>query len=320
MNRPTAIIPAAGASSRIGRPKPLLPWDDGTLLAYVLEQCRLAGFEERIVVVGAERAGVEAEARAGGAVIAVNEGWQEGRASSIRAGADAAPDAAEPILVLSVDHPRPAWLLQQLLAAYTARPAEVLTPTHAGRRGHPALFAGALLPELRDVRDEDLGLRALIDRHEAGIHEIAVASALIHLDLNTPDVYERALQAYRTGAWAAPIAAEKEYGMQAGMGSYEVPSNVEMPECGIRIIGMSETEAVAQHYHEHSAQVYVVLRGEVEIRVGDHRTLLRPYETLRVPPKTPHSVRPAGREARVLSLSIPPLSREDNHVIDEPPH
>ncbi|MSQ61862.1 MAG: nucleotidyltransferase family protein [Dehalococcoidia bacterium] len=210
MNRPVAIIPAAGASSRMGRPKPLLPWNAGTLLAYVLEQCRRAGFEERIVVVGAERAEVEAEARAGGAVIARNEGWQEGRASSIRAGADAAPETADPILVLSVDQPRPAWLLQQLLAAYAARPAEVLTPAHAGRRGHPALFAGALLPELRDVRDEDLGLRAMLVRHEAGIREIAVASALIHLDLNTPDAYERALREYRAGAWAAPIAAEEE--------------------------------------------------------------------------------------------------------------
>ena len=108
--------------------------------------------------------------------------------------------------------------------------------------------------------------------------------------------------------------------MQAGMGLYEVLSNVELQECSIRIIGMGEMEAVAQHYHEHSTQVYVVLRGEVEIRAGAQRSLLRPYETMRIPPMTPHSVRPAGAEARVLSLSIPPVSRDDNHVIDEPPH
>ena len=210
MSLPVAIIPAAGASSRMGRPKPLLPWNGGALLTYVLEQLQQAGFAERIVVVGAERDAVEAAALAGGAIVAVNEGWEEGRASSIRVGAQMTPETADPILVMSVDQPRPAWLLHRLLAAYTAQPADVLVPAHGGRRGHPALFAGALLPELRSVRDEELGLRAIMKRHEASLGEIPIASPLIHLDLNTPGAYESALHEFRAGAWAAPASAEEK--------------------------------------------------------------------------------------------------------------
>lgn len=102
------------------------------------------------------------------------------------------------------------------------------------------------------------------------------------------------------------------------MGDYEILSHVELPECSIRIIGMEPAEAVALHYHESFTQVYTVLRGEVEARVGEQRMILRPYETIRIAPKTPHSVRPVEGAARVLSLAIPPMTRGDQHVIDEP--
>jgi quercetin dioxygenase-like cupin family protein len=102
------------------------------------------------------------------------------------------------------------------------------------------------------------------------------------------------------------------------MGAYEVLSHVELPECSIRIIAMETTEAVALHYHERATQIYTVLRGEVEVRVGEQRMLLRPYETTRIVPNTSHNVRPINGAARVLSLAFPPLARDDQHVIDEP--
>ena len=97
------------------------------------------------------------------------------------------------------------------------------------------------------------------------------------------------------------------------MGDYEILSHVAMPECSIRIIGMKETEQVALHYHENCAQIYTVLEQEVEARVGDRTMRLRPYETVRIEKGVPHAVRAIGGPALVLSLSIPPLEREDQH-------
>lgn len=100
------------------------------------------------------------------------------------------------------------------------------------------------------------------------------------------------------------------------MGDYEILSHVETPECSIRIIGMKESEQVALHYHEKCAQVYTVLEQEVEARVGDRTMRLRPYETVRIEKGVRHGVRAVEGSALVMSLSIPPLDRNDQHVAE----
>ena len=99
------------------------------------------------------------------------------------------------------------------------------------------------------------------------------------------------------------------------MGDYEVLSHVEMPECSLRIIGMREAEHVAPHFHNQSAQIYAVLEHEVEAQVGERTFRLRPYEMVRIEKGIIHSLRPVGAQALVLSLSIPPLNRDDHHVV-----
>jgi quercetin dioxygenase-like cupin family protein len=99
------------------------------------------------------------------------------------------------------------------------------------------------------------------------------------------------------------------------MGDYEVLSHVEMPECSIRIIGMRKAEHVAPHYHDQSAQIYAVVEHEVEAQVGERTMRLRPYEMVRIERGVIHSMRPVAGQALVLSLSIPPLSRDDHRVV-----
>lgn len=100
------------------------------------------------------------------------------------------------------------------------------------------------------------------------------------------------------------------------MGNYEILSHVEMPECSIRIIGMRESEQVALHYHEKCTQVYTVLENEVEARVGDRTMRLRPYETVRIEQGVRHSARAVVGPALMMSLSIPPLDRDDQLVAE----
>ncbi len=100
------------------------------------------------------------------------------------------------------------------------------------------------------------------------------------------------------------------------MGTYEILSHVVLPECSIRIIRMLSAEHVAPHYHKNSAQVYTVLENRVEARVGDHAMQLRPYETVRIEKDIVHSVRALDGEALVMSLSIPPLDRDDQHTVE----
>jgi len=101
------------------------------------------------------------------------------------------------------------------------------------------------------------------------------------------------------------------------MGDYEVLSHVEMPECSLRILSLKATQFVASHFHKDSIQVYTVLERLVEARVGDRTYQLRPYETVRIDKGAVHSVRALGESALVLSLSIPPLNRGDQHAVEE---
>ncbi|HXG41443.1 MAG TPA: cupin domain-containing protein [Dehalococcoidia bacterium] len=99
------------------------------------------------------------------------------------------------------------------------------------------------------------------------------------------------------------------------MGNYEVLSHVEMAECSLRILRLRQGEHVSPHYHRECVQIYTVLESEVEIQVGERTYRLLPYETVRVEKGVVHALRPGERDALVLSLSIPPLQREDHHVV-----
>jgi CTP:molybdopterin cytidylyltransferase MocA len=65
-------------------------------------------------------------------------------------------------------------------------------PTYAGRRGHPACFAGQLLAELRNVSEENEGLRAVVRSHPEGLVEVPVSSEWVVWNLNDPVAYQAA--------------------------------------------------------------------------------------------------------------------------------
>jgi molybdenum cofactor cytidylyltransferase len=191
-----ALLLAAGESTRMGRPKALLPWGGVTLIEYQVREL-LAARCTVIVVLGHGadeiRSHVPAEAR-----IVVNDAYREGRASSLRTGAAALPDDADTIVVLNVDQPRPRGVIETLTAAHRAdesyKTQPVVTmPTYQGKRGHPPVLCGALLPELRAASEEGRGLRGVIAAHEGDVREGEVDSPIVLLDLNTEGDYQRAL-------------------------------------------------------------------------------------------------------------------------------
>jgi molybdenum cofactor cytidylyltransferase len=185
--RRAAILLAAGASTRMGSPKALLPWAGSTLVASCVTALRAAQAEQVVVVAGAEIEAIRGEVE--GATVVHNTDVHAGRSSSIRIGAAALGDA-DAIMVQSVDQPCPADVLTRLFDA-VEHGAAIAVPTHHGRRGHPICLAGRLLSELRCVREEDLGLRAVVQRHP--VREVAVETEQVLQNLNDPAAYRAAL-------------------------------------------------------------------------------------------------------------------------------
>jgi CTP:molybdopterin cytidylyltransferase MocA len=197
------ILLAAGESARMGRAKPLLPWGDTTLIEYQVNEMLGAGLERLIVALGDTWQDVKPHLTAPNVEVVINEAYRESKASSLRAAAACLLDEDEAAVILSVDQPRPRDVVARLLATREAGTSLITVPVHRGRRGHPTVLAGALIPELRNVVDETLGLRGLIERHQDSLREVPFDTPIVLIDLNTPEEYRRAHELFF--GWSPPV-------------------------------------------------------------------------------------------------------------------
>ena len=189
-----ALVLAAGESVRMGRPKALLPWEGGTLIEFQAGQLLAGGIERVILVVGHEAEAVRRVASPlARTTIVLNQDYARGRASSVRAGMEATPADADALMVLAVDQPRPAALIAHLRQAHETSGALITVPALGGRHGHPTIFSRELFPEMRDVREETQGLRAVRHRHRERTQVVEMATRAPLIDVNTPGEYEAAL-------------------------------------------------------------------------------------------------------------------------------
>ena len=165
-----AIVLAAGASSRMGSPKPLLEFRGETFLGCILRTlAAVDGVGVRLAVLGHQSARVRRGVRFGGARPVTCRAWRRGMLASLRCGLLAAlqedPGLAA-VLVCHVDQPLlRAGTHARLLRAFRDGRGDVLIATHLGRRGHPVLLSRAFLDRLLKpyallARAEDAAWRA----------------------------------------------------------------------------------------------------------------------------------------------------------------
>ena len=191
-----AILLAGGESSRMGTPKPLLEWGGQTLIEYQLAQLKGPPVDRVVVILGHRADEVLPYVHGAGAQAIVNELYAQGRAFSLRVGAAALPEDTAAVLVLNVDQPRPHDVIARLVDVHRRSASLITVPTFEEARGHPPVLDGSLLPELRDVDEATLGLRAVIERHAEDVRELAFETPAVLLDLNRPQEYEKARASY----------------------------------------------------------------------------------------------------------------------------
>lgn len=186
-----ALLPGAGTSRRMGRPKLLLPYRDGTLVGAVVQALRGGGVSKIVLVTSPGDEDLRAWAREAGVLTAVNPDPGRGMLSSIREGVAALGEIGEILLVSPADLPA---LRAETVAALVQRMEEtgapLAVPVYQGKRGHPLAIAPALIPEIGTL-DPDVGLRQLRDRHEDRLLEMEVEDAGVVVDVDTPEEYER---------------------------------------------------------------------------------------------------------------------------------
>ena len=185
VKRVAAIIVAAGASRRLGRPKQLLLVRGEPLLQRAIRAACEAAASPVFVVLGANRELIENSLDLAAARIIVNERWDEGLASSIRAGIKAveseAPEVAG-VLLMTCDQPRvTAQHLVRLIDVFRRAPQAAVASVYADTRGVPAIFPRAALADLTTLHG-DRGARGLLANPPWPVAEIPLEGGEVDID------------------------------------------------------------------------------------------------------------------------------------------
>ena len=190
-NRVAALVLAAGASTRMGRPKQLLDWDGRPLVRATAEVALAARLDPLLVVVGGAQAQVAGALTGLPLRMIANPAYAAGQSTSLRAGIAALGQDADAVVVLLGDQPFvTAAIVERLVAEWRASAAVIVAPIYAGQRGNPVLFARAVFPELLTVQG-DQGARAVLAADHARVRLVAFDDPRPLADIDTPEDYER---------------------------------------------------------------------------------------------------------------------------------
>ncbi|MBF9142442.1 nucleotidyltransferase family protein [Hymenobacter properus] len=183
------LLLAAGASTRMGRPKQLLPYRGRTLLRHAAETAAASGCAPRLLLTGALHAELLPEVDGLGFAVHRNPNWATGMGSSIAAGLQALeaehPDLTAVVVMLCDQPLLSAEVLQELRQQFLTTGQAVVASAYAGTRGVPALFARSVFDELRAL-DGAAGARHLLQRY---VHLPAVTFAGGAVDVDTAEDY-----------------------------------------------------------------------------------------------------------------------------------
>jgi molybdenum cofactor cytidylyltransferase len=192
-----AILPAAGHSRRMGRPKLTLPLGDRTILEHVIAALRQAEVEHILVVAGPHVPELADLAdRAGAVVCRLSKETADMRAT-VELGLDwleqrHRPRPDDTWLLVPADHPAvdPAVILELDRARMNHPGLSIFVPTYRGQRGHPLLLTWQHVEGIRQ-HPRDQGLNTYVRSRINQTLEVPMDNESILWDLDTPDEYQR---------------------------------------------------------------------------------------------------------------------------------
>ena len=187
-----AVVLAAGGSRRFGCPKQLLPWEGQTLLEHVVDTVLDSAVQQVVVVLGHQAGRMRRLLGNRPVRVVINEDWEQGQSSSLRAGLEALPAGFQACLFVLADQPNiTSGFMDDLLTRYRRTLAPVVAPVHGGQRGNPVLFDRELFPDLLDLKGDEGG-RSILERHRSSIELVEVQDESIFLDIDSVSDYEAA--------------------------------------------------------------------------------------------------------------------------------
>jgi molybdenum cofactor cytidylyltransferase len=162
------IILAAGNSSRLGRSKQLLPYQNKTLLRNAVEQSLLVPQSSILVVTGAFKEIVENELNNDQILVRYNADWETGMASSIKAGVSEMLlhyPSLDALLITVCDQPfLNTEIMSSLIAEHNKTNKSIVASAYNDTLGTPVLFSKKYFLQLQELEGQE-GAKKIIMKH-----------------------------------------------------------------------------------------------------------------------------------------------------------
>ena len=186
------ILLAAGNSSRLGRPKQLLPLEGETLLQHSLQVASASQAQPIVLVLGAQADIIKNDVDKLNLHIIQNNDWGEGMASSIRAGIKALtriePDVEGSILMVCDQPYVTSSLLNKLISVHQRTGKPIIASMYENTFGPPVLFHHSVFDELIQLKG-DVGAKSIVQKHPDDVEVIPFPEGTY--DVDTEADYER---------------------------------------------------------------------------------------------------------------------------------
>ena len=179
------IVLAAGASSRLGRPKQNLLFKQTTLLQYSIETALESKAGSVLVILGAEADTIQITQHNSKLHCLINDQWAEGMASSIRCGIthliNYHPSVTSAVL-MACDQPYiHTGLLNKLVTLQQETGAAIVASSYGDIKGIPAIFSRQLFPELLQLTG-DTGAKKIMAKYTGSLATVDFPLGLIDID------------------------------------------------------------------------------------------------------------------------------------------
>lgn len=188
-----AVVLSAGESSRMGRPKALLPIGGETFIERIVRTLKQTSVGKVIVVLGHNADEMSRSIAHLPVEILVNPNYKNGQLTSLQVAVrslDSQSDC-DGMLVHLVDHPYiDARLVEIMIERFYESGKSLVVPRHAGKRGHPVIFSRRLFGELL-AAPLDQGAKAVVNAHREDMLEVETDKEGITVDIDTPEIYRQ---------------------------------------------------------------------------------------------------------------------------------
>lgn len=185
----SAVVAAAGLSSRMRAFKPLLPLADDTVIGTVISTLKRAGVEDIVVVTGYKADEMAVHLEKHEIRIVENKLFAESEMfDSIKLGLKNIRDNCEAVFITTVDVP---LVKLESLGALQELKADIARPVYEGQGGHPVLISKKHLPQLLNYSG-DKGLKGAILSLDEPMIDLEVDDPGVIMNLNEPEDFVQA--------------------------------------------------------------------------------------------------------------------------------